>query len=467
MQSKKPRKILPLFQADLNNCLSKKHPLVILAGQIDWSAFEEAFRPFYSPDMGRPAKMIRLMVGLHYIKHAFNESDESVVERWVENPYWQFFCGFDTFQTEMPVVASNLSQWRKRVGPDKLEELLKQLITTGKREGFIKRGDMERVNVDTTVQEKNITYPTDAKLHHKMREVLVREAKKRRIELRQTYSRLSKKALVMQARYRHAKQGKRAAREVRKIKGYLRKVLFDLIGKASPLDTGMKEKMYLAAQLLRQEKTSKNKIYSIHAPEVECISKGKVHKKYEFGNKVGLVSSARGNWIFGIKAFHGAPYDGHTLAQSLEQAEQMTGRAIGKAYVDLGYRGHNYEGPTEVKVVGRSSFRGLTRTERRFMRRRAAVEPVISHAKHDNRMIRNFLLGEIGDKTNAILAAAGFNFRKLMEAAKRLFLRLFSAIWRSIMGSGSLVEDSGSLLAPLSMQDGSWRSWDQGMFEAV
>ncbi len=457
----------PFFQADLHNCLSKKHPLVILAGQIDWDSFEEAFKTFYSPDMGRPAKMIRLMVGLHYLKHAFSESDESVVERWVENPYWQFFCGFETFQTEIPVVSSNLSQWRKRIGPEKMEELLKQLITTGKREGIIKRGDMERVNVDTTVQEKNITYPTDAKLYHKMREVLVKMAKKRGIELRQTYSRMSKKALVLQARYRHAKQGKRAAREVRKIKGYLRKVFRDLIRKVSPLDTSMKEKMFQAAQLLLQERTSKNKIYSIHAPEVECISKGKVHKKYEFGNKVGLVSSAQSNWILGVLAFHENPYDGHTLAESLEQAERMTGRAIKKAYVDLGYRGHNYEGPTEINVVGRSSFRGLTRTERRFMRRRAAIEPVIGHVKHDNRMIRNFLLGEIGDKTNAILAASGFNFRKLMEAAKRLFLRLFSAHWRLFSVSRSLMGGSGSLREVLSGQTEPWRSWDQGISEAA
>jgi len=423
MISKKHPQTQPLFQADINKCVDPNHPLIVLSKEIDWSVFEEAFKEFYSDEMGRPAKMIRLLVGLHYLKHAFSESDESVVERWAENPYWQYFCGFESFQTTIPVVASNLSQWRKRVGPERIELLLKEAIETAKRKGLIKPADASRVNVDTTVQEKNITYPTDAKLCHKMREFLVREAKKRRIELRQTYARVSKRALVMQGRYRHAKQGKKAAREVRKIKRYLTRVVRDVIRKIDPRDEPMKERLFLASHLLCQRKDSKDKIYSIHEPHVECISKGKVHKKYEFGCKVGIVSSSRRNWILGIRAFHGRPYDGHTLTESLSQAERMTGFEIKNAYADKGYRGHDYTGPTQVHVAGTDRGR-LTRTERRARRRRSAVEPVISHAKHDNRMIRNFLRGVDGDKTNAILAAAGFNMRKLMGAVRRLFLCL-------------------------------------------
>lgn len=424
MKPKNPPRTLPLFQADINKCVDPNHSLIVLADEIDWSVFEKAFEEFYSEDMGRPAKMIRLLVGLHYLKHAFSESDESVVERWVENPYWQRFCGFETFQTRIPLVPSNLVQWRKRVGPERLELLLKEVIETAKRKGWLKTGDMDRVNVDTTVQEKNITYPTDAKLCHKMREVLVREAKKRKIELRQSYTRMSKRALVMQGRYRHAKKGKKAAAEVRKIKRYLTRVVRDVIRKMDPRDEPLKEKLFLASHLLCQRKDSKDKIYSIHEPHVECISKGKVHKPYEFGCKVGIVSSSRRNWILGIRAFHGRPYDGHTLTESLSQAERMTGFEIKKAYADKGYRGHDYTGPTQVHVAGTDRGR-LTRTERRARRRRSAVEPVISHTKHDNRMIRNFLHGVIGDKMNAILAAAGFNMRKLMEAVRRLFLRLF------------------------------------------
>ena len=450
MQPKKPSKILPLFQADLNKCLDPSHPLLILGQEIDWSVFEEAFLPFYCEDSGRPAKMIRLLVGLHYLKHAFNESDESVLLRWVENPYWQCFCGFDTFQTATPVVDSNLSQWRKRIGPEQMELLLKALLDTGKKKKIIKRSDLERVNVDTTVQEKNITYPTDAKLCHKMREVLVRDAQKRGIRLRQSYKRMSKRALVMQSRYRHARQSKRANREVRKIKRYLTRVVRDIIRKMDPRDEVMKEKLLLAAQLLQQQKTSKNKIYSIHAPEVECIAKGKAHKRYEFGCKVGVVSSSRSNWILGVLAFHKNPYDGHTLSASLAQAELMTGRAIKKAYVDLGYRGHGCEGETEVRVVGRHSFRNLTRTEREYMRRRSAVEPVIGHMKHDNRMIRNFLKGVDGDRTNAIMAAAGFNFRKLMEAFRRLFLRPFFARLSLISGCWKPQRARESMFRPFS-----------------
>jgi len=420
-KSKPP--IADLYRTNLKQILSRKHPLYILAGEIDWSVFEKAFGPFYAPD-GRPARPIRLLVGLHYLKYAFNESDESVLEHWVENPYWQYFCGYEYFQHECPVDRSNIIRWRQRVGPERMEALLKETIETAKRKGFLKPSDLSRVNVDTTVQEKAVTYPTDAKLCHKAREVLVRQAKKRKIELRQTYVRVSKRALVMQGRYRHAMQGKKATREVRKIKSCLRRVVLDLMDKVHGNDLKMKEFLLRAGQLLTQQKDSKDKLYSFHAPEVECISKGKVHKKYEFGCKVGLVSTSRKNWIVGVQAFPGRPYDGHTLKEALSQTERLTGSPVKNAYVDRGYRGHDYAGPAEIHVAGRHRSR-MTRAERRWMKRRSAIEPIIGHTKHDDRMDRNYLVGRHGDKTNAILAAAGYNFRKLMAGVRRLFLRLF------------------------------------------
>jgi IS5 family transposase len=365
-----------------------------------------------------------LLVGLHYLKYAYNESDESVLEHWVENPYWQYFCGYEYFQHECPIDRSNMIRWRQRVGSEKMEAMLKETIETAKRKKFLKPTDLARVNVDTTVQEKAVTYPTDAKLCHKMREVLVRMAKKRRIFLRQSYARVSKRALVMQGRYRHAMQGKKAAREVRKVKSFLKRVFLDLLGKANPNDEKMKEYMLRAAQLLTQQQDSKDKLYSVHAPEVECISKGKVHKKYEFGCKVGLVSTSRNNWIVGVQAFHGRPYDGHTLKAALAQAARIGGVPANDAYVDRGYRGHDYVGPARIHVAGHG-LRRLTRSERRWMKRRSAIEPIISHTKHDDRMIRNYLVGRHGDKTNAILAAAGYNFRKLVAGVRRLFLRPF------------------------------------------
>jgi IS5 family transposase len=219
----------------------------------------------------------------------------------------------------------------------------------------------------------------------------------------------------MQSRYRHANQHKRANREVRKLKTYLGRVVRDIRRKAGLIDPELSKLLLKADRLLAQEHHSKNKLYSIHAEEVECISKGKAHKRYEFGNKVGFVSTSRKNWIIGIKSFHGNPYDGHTLKSSLQQAEEMSNVPIMHAHVDKGYRGHNYTGQAQVHIAGRK--RKKSRWERMWRRRRAAVEPVISHAKHDNRMIRNHLKGIEGDQINAILSACGYNLRKLIRAS--------------------------------------------------
>jgi len=427
MIAKKRPSAMDLFRSHFKQILNHRHPLFRLAGKINWLVFEREFGPTYSEGMGRPAKPIRLLVGLHYLKHAFNESDESVVDRWVENPYWQHFCGFEYFQHEFPLEPTTLVKWRKRVGPEKLERLLAETIETAKREKLLKKSHLDRVNVDTTVQEKNIAFPTDARLYHHAREVLVREAKKRGIPLRQSFKRKSKAALHRQNRLRHARQGKKANRELKKIKIYLGRVVRDLIRKADPSDEAMKELMLRAAQLLTQTRQSKDKLYSMEAPEVECISKGKAHKRYEFGCKVGIVSTSLGNWAIGAQTFHGRPYDGHTLDKSLTQMERITGRKAKHAYCDRGYRGHGYEGETEVHIPGRGK-RKRTRAERKWMHRRSAVEPVIGHVKHDNRMIRNFLKGVEGDQMNAILAAAGYNMRKMLAAFADIFLRLLQIL---------------------------------------
>jgi IS5 family transposase len=241
----------------------------------------------------------------------------------------------------------------------------------------------------------------------------------------------------MQSRYRHANQHKRANREVRKLKTYLGRVVRDIRRKADFINKELSELLLMADRLLAQERQSKNKLYSIHAPEVECISKGKAHKRYEFGNKVGFVSTSRKNWIIGIMSFHGNPYDGHTLKSSLEQAEAMSNVPIVHAHADKGYRGHNYTGQAEVHIAG--SKRKKSRWERMWRRRRAAVEPVISHAKHDNRMIRNHLKGIEGDQINAILSACGYNLRKLLRAFFWLdFLHTFLACINIFAAKGKI-----------------------------
>jgi IS5 family transposase len=419
-----------LFSFPLEKILDPDHPLVILSSKIDWSQFDDLAAECYS-DEGRPGCTTRLMIGLLYLKHAFHESDESVVERWVENPYWQFFCGFAEMQHECPVNPSSLSRWRKRVGADRLEKMLEitiQVAMTGK---LLKPAQITRVNVDTTVQEKAIAFPTDARLYQKMRVTLVRQAQRMGIPLRQSYRFVGKRALFKQARYAHARQMKRAARMTRKLKTYLGRVVRDIERKAGrygdPLSQQLlHQQLQLAYRLLAQTRTSKNKLYSIHAPEVECIAKGKAHKRYEFGCKASFVTTSKNNWIVGAQALHGNPYDGHTLAGAVSQAERLTGVKFQDVMCDQGYRGHDYTGTANVHVV-RYIPRKAKRAMQRLLRRRSAIEPSIGHMKSDNRLQRNQLTGKEGDRINAVLAAAGYNFRKLLRA---LFCALFQWLVR-------------------------------------
>lgn len=283
----------------------------------------------------------------------------------------------------------------------------------------VKPKELEQVNVDTTVEEKAIAFPTDARLYHKMRVALVRHAQALGIPLRQSYRFVGKQTLFRQHRYAHAKQLRRAAKMTRKLKTLLGRVVRDIERKARKIrgqiaDEPLRELLALAAHLLAQERDSKNKLYSVHAPEVECIAKGKAHKRYEFGCKASIATTSKNNWIVGAHALHGNPYDGHTLAGAIQQIERLTNRAPSDVIVDKGYQGHNYTGTAQVHVV-RTIPKRATRTQRRMLKRRAAVEPTIGHLKSDNRLSRNHLTGKAGDKINTLLAAAGYNLRKLLR----------------------------------------------------
>ena len=418
----KPKAATPqceLFGAQLSELLNPKHPLYVLAERIDWPEFDEAIDACYAADIGRPGVNTRLMVGLVYLKHAFDESDESLVARWVENPYWQFFCGCQYMQHELPIDPSSLSKWRKRVGVERLEKLLEATIKTALAMKALRPQEFHKVNVDTTVQEKAIAFPTDARLYHKMRAALVRRAQSLGIKLRQNYRFKSKKLLAKQGRYAHAQQLKRAAKATRQLKTFLGRVLRDVRRKATFLqgriaDERLRELIALAERLLDQTRSSKHKLYSVHAPEVECIAKGKVHKRYEFGCKTSVATTSKNNWIVGAHALHGNPYDGHTLGGAIRQVERLTGHSPHDVMVDQGYRGHGYEGSANVHVV-RSIPKRATRALRRMLKRRAAIEPTIGHLKSDNRLDRNYLTGRTGDRINAVLSAAGYNLRKLLR----------------------------------------------------
>lgn len=406
-----------MFRVELEGLVNLEHSLVRLAEQIPWEQFDEAFDPLYCTDNGRPAIATRLMVGLHYLKHTYNLSDEDTVARWAENPYWQFFCGMKYFEYDVPIDPSSMTRWRNKVGEAGAEQMLSATVVAGLKQGVIKPKSFKRVIIDTTVQEKAIRYPMDSQLHYTMREKLVAMAAEHGVELRQSYTRLAKKSLLMASRYAHARQMKRAKRERKKLKNYLGCVMRDIERKIrgnKKLQEAFAQLMAMAGRLMEQQRTSKNKLYSLHAPEVECISKGKAHKRYEFGVKVGIVTTVKESFVIGMKTFPGNPYDGHTLAQNIASAENITGRKLeGDILVDRGYRKHNYEGPATVHIVG------LKKKEKpwqwKWKRRRAAIEPIIGHMKNDGHLGRNQLAGAQGDKINPILCGAGQNIRKLLR----------------------------------------------------
>lgn len=403
-----------LFRAHFKQILNPDHPLCLLADAIDWPGFDAQFIDCYSDDMGRPGNATRLMVGLHYLKHAFDESDESVVERWVENPYWQYFCGFDHMRHECPIHPTSMVKWRQRVGADKLESLLAETIRIALEHKQVTSQQLRKVTVDTTVQEKAIAFPTDARLYTKMLLRLVNLSKRRGIQLRQTYIRKAPQILRQQGRYAHARQFKRSRRCTKTLHTLLGRVVRDIGRKAIEIDPQLQEYLQRAEKLLSQTQKSKDKLYSIDAPEVECISKGKAHKRYEFGCKISVAVTNASNWIVGVQALHGNPYDGHTLANAIKQVERITNRKIKEAFVDKGYRGHNYTGDGQVHITGQRIKGKAGPALRKRKKRRSAVEPKIGHMKSDNRMNRNYLKGVEGDRINAVLAGIGANLRKLL-----------------------------------------------------
>ena len=431
-----------LFRARLSNIINPRHEVVRLAQMIDWRMFETAFGPLYA-EVGRPGLPTRLMVGLHLLKHVFNLSDEVVCARWVENPYYQHFCGFDYFQHELPVDRSSMTRWRERIGPAGMEVLLKATIAAGLDGGVVAAKELERVTVDTTVQPKAVTHPSDARLYHRGREILVRLAAKHGLVLRQSYARLGKRVLRKAGAYLHARQNNRAKREIKRLKTFLGRVTRDIRRKLAgdaALTSHFARALALVDRLLAQQRHDTGKLYSLHAPEVECLAKGKVHKKYEFGVKVSVAVTNRSGFVLGMMALPGNPGacpragrrpdpgDGHTLDGAARQVERLTGTPIARLYVDRGYRGHNDRRKDRVFLSGQR--RGLTPTIRKELRRRSAIEPAIGHMKSDGRLGRNYLLGTLGDAINAILAGVGYNLRLILNWLRALFALIVTALLR-------------------------------------
>ena len=427
-----------LLRARLVEMIDMRHELVKLAALIDWEVFEREWSEFFPSHTGRPATSPRLVAGLCYLQHAFALSDEAVVARWSENPYWQHFCGETFFQHRLPLDPSSMTRWRKRIGEEGVEWMLTQTIEAGKRAGMVKSNDLKRVTVDTTVMEKNIAHPTDAKLYEKARRKLVGLAREAGIGLRQNYNRLAPRLAGQVGRYAHARQFKRMRKALRRLKGYTGRVLRDIerqLGKVpeGALRARLVEMIALVNRLLAQKPKDKKKLYSLHEPAVDCISKGKAHKRYEFGTKVSVATTNRGGFVVGMRALSGNPYDGHTLAEALEQVEILTDQKPEFAFVDRGYRGHGVE---NVKVFISGARRGVTRTIAKLLRRRSAIEPMIGHMKNDGRLTRCPLKGTDGDAIFAVLCGCGHNIRMILRHLRITICQLIWLITKLCQGVG-------------------------------
>ena len=417
-----------MFEVELEQLIELNHPLVRLGQSIDWASFEAALGATYHPTHGAPGMATRLMVALHYLKYLHDLSDENVVACWVENPYWQHFSGERYFQHRVPMDASSMTRWRERLSEAGADQMLRQTIAAGIKMGAIRAAHLKRINVDTTVQTKAIRYPTDARLYHRSRERLVKAARREGVRIKQSYRHVGKRLLLESSRYAHARQMKRARAATRKLRTQLGRVTREIERQTTQPSEKLAKLLDTAHRIHAQQRHDKNKVYSVHEPEVECIAKGKAGKPYEFGNKVSVAVTSKGGWFVGTKSFTGNPYDGHTLDAQMKQVEQFVGNAVSEVHVDMGYRGHDYQGQATVHVDKRNRGR-TSRPLWRWMKRRAAVEPSIGHLKTEHRLERNRLKGVSGDAINAVLAAAAMNFHNLLRAFLRHFLRSLLGVW--------------------------------------
>ena len=450
------------FRSRIDHMIDLRHPLAVLASRMPWQQIEASVAHLFSrkgragiamPDLdlfgeqvahseraslaGRPRVRLRIMISLLYLKHAFNESDESVVERWRDSPRWQFFSGCAYYEDRLPCDATTLVKFRQLLGEEGVEELLAQTINVAVDLNLIKTQELSRVVVDSTVQHKAIAHPTDSRLLEVARTKLVAAAQQAGIALKQTFSKEGAQLQRKARGYAHAKQFKRMRRTIKRQGTIVGRLAREIERKASALTQASRlalgESIAKARRIVAQsrQRTALNgepKLYAWHAPEVDCIGKGKARTPYEFGVKVGIASTLRHNLIVGAQAFHGNPYDGHTLAPQLQQATillQDQQIKLQTVFVDLGYRGVDADNP-QIRLIHRGKLRRISAKERVELKRRQAIEPIIGHLKSDHRMDRCPLKGEMGDRLHAVLCAAGYNLRWLLRMIAKKGIR---ALW--------------------------------------
>ena len=396
--------------------LNPKHPLLQLAKTIPWNYFESEFAPLYST-IGRPAKPIRLMVGLSILKHIGNVSDEAVVQHWVQNPYYQAFCGEAEFQWSFPCDPSDLVYFRQRIGEAGFEKILASSITIHGENAI-----EEEVCIDTTVQENNITFPTDAKLYRKIIVRCLKLARANEIKLRRSYAKEIKQRKLECRFAGHPRNRVKARKAVKRLKTIAGRLVRELERKLSVESLEEQAEMFALFQRgLRQKRGDKNKLYSLHAPHVYCMSKGKEHKRYEFGTKVSISTTRDSKIVVGALAFETNQFDGHTLPAVLLQIKRLSELTPAVGLCDRGYKGKSKINDTRIirpSTKAQETDSAYKTLMRKRFRKRAGIEPVIGHLKSDHRLNKNYFKGFEGDQMNVLMAAAAFNFRKWM----RLFL---------------------------------------------
>ena len=410
-----------LFGTDLLMQLDPNDPLLKLASAIPWQEFEESFSIHYTAAAGAPSKPIRLMVGLLILKQLESLSDESVVLQWKRNPYYQAFCGMKEFQQKLPCHSTELVHFRKRIGAEGVERIFRMSV------GLHGESALEDVvHVDTTVHEKNITYPTDSKLAIKIINRLNKIGPAHGISQRRTFVKEVKSLRLAIRHYRHVKKrakAKRALKRLRTIAGVLIRELRRELPQHCLFECYQRD-FLLYERVLRQQQNDKNKIYSLHEPQVYCIAKGKDHKQYEYGSKASIASTAKGNLIVGVVSHEQNLHDSHTLPEILRHVEISRGKAAKQAVCDRGYRGKVEVNGTQIILPGKAlkkDTRYQRDKKRKQCRRRAAIEPIIGHLKSDYRMARNYLKGAIGDRINLLMAAAAWNLKQWLLAIFWLF----------------------------------------------
>lgn len=407
-----------LFSSRLSTQLNPEHELLKLAKSIPWEQLETEFSPLFSEGPSRPPLPVRLATGLMILQHVFNVSDERVVELWVENPYWQAFCGYDFLQWALPVHPTSLTRWRQRIGTKGVEKILQASIKTAVQTKAVSPQELTKTISDTTVMPKAVAHPVDAKLIQRSIERIVRAARATGIHLKRSYKRVSRWMLKEYLRLAHGKKFRKAMKPLGRLQKYLGKLLQDLDPHLATCQRELLKEAVIGAKILTQSREDKNKIYSCHEPFVSCIAKGKSHRPYEFGSKVSLVVSEKSGLALSMITHLGNPYDGNLLVQAKIQAERNTGIKIDRVLVDRGYRGHEV---TDAQVLV-SYTRGLPKELKKALKRRQAIEPWIGHMKQDGRLGRCHLKGPVGDQIHALLVGVGHNFRMILRK-----LRLFCA----------------------------------------